>query len=233
MSRHSHGRLIVLSGLDGSGKSTHVAWISAALARQGEPYRIVWLRWVILTSLPLLAYGRLRGYSRRHYNPRSQTTIVEPLYHRSRVMRSLWPRLFALDIALAAWWRVLRPLRRGETVVCDRYVHDVIVDIAAILKNDTLVHARLASRLLALVPPDARTVLIDVEPEIAFARKHDVLDRPYLERRRPLYLELARRTGATIVDGSASFDLAQQAIAVATGIHPPVFERALALGAAP
>jgi thymidylate kinase len=200
--------------------------MSAALQRRGERHRVVWLRWVMLTSLPLVTYGRLRGFSRRRYNPRSQSTIVQPLYHRSRVMRSAWPCLFALDVALAAWWRVLRPWRRGEVVLCDRYVLDVIVDIAAIVQDDSFLQSRLASRLLALLPPDACTIVIDVDPEIAFDRKPDVLDLAYLERRRPLYLDLARHTGATIVDGNADVASVQRAIASTIGLSPPVPPRA-------
>jgi thymidylate kinase len=221
-----HSRLVVLSGLDGSGKTTQLRWMSAALQRRGERHRVVWLRWVMLTSLPLVTYGRLRGFSRRRYNPRSQCTIVQPLYHRSRVMRSAWPCLFALDVALAAWWRVLWPWRRGEVVLCDRYVLDVIVDIAAIVQDDSFLQSRLASRLLALLPPDACTVVIDVDPEIAFDRKPDVLDLAYLERRRPLYLDLARHTGATIVDGNADVASVQRAIASTIGLSPPVPPRA-------
>ncbi len=214
------GHLIVLSGIDGSGKSSHLTWIAAALTAQGRRYRYIRLRWAALTSIPLLGIARLLGYSQRHYNPRSKTIVVEQRYDQWSPMHTLWPHLFALDMALTAWWKVLLPLRRGEWVLCDRYALDAIIDITATLRDEALLSNGFAARLRRLVPPDACTIVLDIDPSVAFARKLDLLDPSYVIARRPLYLRLAKQAGVPVVDGDRSFGEVQASIAEIVGICP-------------
>ncbi len=216
----SAGRLIVLSGIDGSGKSSHLAWIAAALAAQGRRYHYIRLRWAALTSIPLLAIARLLGYSRRHYNPRSKTVVVEQRYDQWSPMCTLWPPLFTLDMALTAWWKVLLPLQRDEWVLCDRYVLDAIVDITATLRDEIFLSNGFAARLCRLAPPDACTIVLDIDPSVAFARKLDLLDPSYVSARRPFYLRLAQQVGVPVVDGNRSFGEVQASIAEIAGIRP-------------
>lgn len=216
----SMGRLIVLSGIDGSGKSSHMAWIAAALAAQGQRYRYIRLRWAALSSIPLLAIARLLGYSPRHYNSRSKTVVIEQRYDQWPLMRTLWPRLFALDMILTAWWKVFLPLRRNEWVLCDRFVLDAIIDVTATLRDETLLCGSFASRLYSLVPPGACTIVLDIDPDIAYARKLDLLDAAYVKIRRPLYLRLAQKGGVPTVDGNRSFGEVQDSIAEIVGICP-------------
>jgi thymidylate kinase len=212
--------LIVLSGIDGSGKSSQLAWIAAALAARGEPYSYVRLRWAALTAIPLIGAARLLGYSRRHYNSRSQTIVVEQRYHEQPLMRKLWPPLFALDMSLAAWWELLRPLKRGEWVLCDRFALDAIVDVAAALHDEALLEGRFADQLLGLVPAGAQSLVLDLDVATAFERKPDVLDPAYLAARRPLFLRLADRLGLPVIDGSRSFAEIQANLAGIVGIDP-------------
>lgn len=220
-------RLIVLAGIDGSGKSTQMAWIEDALRAHGERPHYVRLRWAMLISMPLIAIARLLGYSRRHYNPRSKTIVVEQLYHQWPVMRALWPYLFTVDVALTAWWKVLRPLKRGEWVLCDRYVLDAMVDLAAALRDERLLQHRFVRLLLAFIPRGACTMIIDTDPATAYERKLDVLEPSYLAMRRPLYLGLAAETGTPIVDGNQHFAAVQEAVASSIGITPIPEQRAV------
>jgi thymidylate kinase len=110
-------------------------------------------------------------------------------------MRVAWPPLFTLDMAIAAWRKVLRPLDQGEWVICDRFVLDAVVDLAA---TQSIVEGYLGNRLLRLLPDDARTLVLDTDPVTAFERKLDVLDPSYLIQRHALFRTVATRTGTPI-----------------------------------
>jgi thymidylate kinase len=212
--------LIVLSGIDGSGKSSHLAWIAAALRAAGQRYHSVRLRWAALTSYPLLLGARLLGYAPRRYNPRSQTVVIEHRYDRFLPMRLLWPQLFALDMQVLARRKVLRPLHQGEWVLCDRYVLDAIVDVATMLRNDHLLENRFARQLLPLIPADSRSLILDTDPATAYERKLDVPNREFLTERRPRYLQLAATTHTPVVDGNRAYAAVQADIAAIVGLEP-------------
>lgn len=214
------GGLIVVSGIDGSGKSSQLAWIAASLAAQHQSYTYLRLRWAALTAVPLLASARLLGYTSRRYNPRSQSVVVEQRYHEFPAMRALWPPLFAFDMTVKAWWQMLKPLRRGDWVICDRFALDAIVDVAAALRDERLLEGRFAASLLRLMPRDARTLVIDMDPMTAYRRKLDVLDPAYLEIRRPMFLRMADRLNIPVVDGNRDFEDIQQDVAEIIGVEP-------------
>lgn len=214
------GRLIVLSGLDGAGKSSHIDWIEHALEERGVRYRPVQLRWAALSGVPLLGIAKILGYTSRVLNPRSKTYVVEHRYHEWAPMRRLWPLLFTLDMMILAQRYALRPLRNGDWVLCDRYVMDGIVDMAASLHDPQFIHSIFARRLLSLIPPEARIVVLTVQPAIAFERKADVLDESYLQTRHALFIDIAQQVGAVIVDGDRPFADVQVEIAHVIGIEP-------------
>jgi thymidylate kinase len=213
-------QIIVLSGLDGSGKSSHMYWIAAALAARNQPYRYVRLRWAALTSIPLLGLARVLGYSRWEINPRSGTRVPRQRYDEFPLMRIFWPTLFRIDFTLAARRKVLSPLARGEWVLCDRYAPDAIVDVAAMLHDPALVRGAFAARLLRLMPNAARALILEIDPLLAYERKRDVLSLDYLRARQSLYRELAERSEIPVVDGNRSFAEVQESVAAIVGVQP-------------
>lgn len=92
------GRFITFEGLDGAGKSTHLAWMARELRARGVP--------VITTREP---GGTGFGENLR------QWLLSEPMQDRSEVLL-----LFAARLEHVA--QLIRPaLARGEWVLCDRY----------------------------------------------------------------------------------------------------------------
>ncbi len=213
-------RLIMISGIDGSGKSSHLSWIAAALRADGQPYRYVRMRWSAFTSYPLLGVARMMGYAPREYNKRSQSVVIKHRYDESAMMHKLWPMLFAFDTAINASKKVIRPLERGEWVLCDRYVVDAIVDVAAMLKDENLLRGKFADKLLSLVPQGTRKLFLDTDPMVAFERKLDIPEPEFVLYRRPLYGRLSALTQTPVIDGNRSYEKIQEDIARIVGFGP-------------
>ncbi len=128
---------------------------------------------------------------------------------------------------LAATWRqisliehtaeilavTLPHLLRGRVVVCDRYVYDSLIGIAVLAGTSPEALPR-AMRLPAVypLPRPALWLLIDLPAETAFARRSDVVDVEFLERRAPLYRAAAAALGARVVDGAAAPDAVERAV---------------------
>ncbi len=194
--QRKRGRFITLEGIDGAGKSTHVAWIRDALAGRG--HRVVATREPGGTPLG----ERLR-----------ELLLGEAMTHDTEALLMFAARREHLE-------QVIRPsLARGDWVLCDRFTDATYayqgggygVSAARIGQLEDWVHGD--------CPPDL-TLLFDVPPEVSRerlasnARDGRVLDKferelqSFFERVRAVYLERARNEPHRfrIVDSTRSLD---------------------------
>jgi len=91
----------------------------------------------------------------------------------------------------------------GCTVICDRYVLDLMVEGMADLK-DSPESKRLSFKLLRFLPRPQQAFLVRVDPRVAFERKPDMPTLSHFRARAELYNELAGDLGVVVLDGSLS-----------------------------
>ncbi len=188
----ARGRFITLEGVDGAGKSTHVAFIADALRARGAQ--------VLATREP-------------GGTPLAETlralVLEQPMSHACEVLLMFAARSEHVD-------RVIRPaLARGDWVLCDRYSDATFAYQGGGHGVDDAMIATLARFVHDDVRPDV-TILFDVPPEVSRARlagksaRGDVLDRfereedTFVTRVRNAYHSLARAEPARfrIVDST-------------------------------
>lgn len=196
-----HPKLICIVGIDGSGKTTLAQRLAADLDRDGAPARYVWCRFESKAlARALRVYHALsRRKGRAGYavhKGRKKRLFSHPL------LGGAYERFVRWSYARQIRRLIVRPLRRGVTVVCDRYVYDSAVDLALDRSRPASHAVAVADRFLAWVPKPDVVVHLDVPAEVAFARKDDVPELSYLTDRQAVYEELARRHGFLRVDGT-------------------------------
>ncbi len=200
LSRGRRSVLISFSGVDGSGKSTQVKLLQERLAGMHIESRRVWCRWRPITSLPLLMILRRMGYAKVHHT--SSIGFVETKIPPNG-LSSLWAFLTQLDNLLKTGPMILIPLMLRKTVICDRYVLDLMVEGSADLGRSGRV-ATLGFKFLKVLPRPRQAFLVLVEPSVAFQRKPDMPTIAHFKARTELYKELAGSLGVTVLDGSQS-----------------------------
>lgn len=198
--------ILVLSGLDGSGKSTQAELLAGKLRESGVPAEAVWNRWEPRLSAPLIRLARryLRssggaaGESYEAFRDAKRATM------RSGLKRSLWQAMVWSEYACQVHRRLAPRRLRGTAVVCDRYVYDTMIDVAI---NFSLPPERLGELarhpLLGFFPKPGLVIFIDVDPAVGAARKSDGTPAAYLADRREYYREMARILQAPLLDGGA------------------------------
>lgn len=201
--------MLVLTGLDGSGKSTQAAILAGKLTDAGTRSRAVWNRWEPLFSAPFIRLAKryLASHDRADTGDYRGFTGAKQRTMKSRWKREAWQLMAWTEYALQVHWRTLARRIGGTTVICDRYVYDTLIDIAI---NFSLapreLPALMGHPLLSLFPKPALVIFIDIDPETGAARKSDGTPPAYLADRRPYYTELARILNMPLVDGGAGVD---------------------------
>jgi thymidylate kinase len=156
------GRLVILLGPDGAGKTTLSERVCARFAGTRVKVSSVYLG----AQKPLLPTRRLSQKIRKRLRPAGAVKLVKDVNRRQR-LRGL------AHIMADKWLRYVvhvRPrLVRGETVVLDRYFYDL----------RTFAHPLVRSRwleaiVMRCIPEPALVFSLVADPELITARKHEL-----------------------------------------------------------
>lgn len=196
MAANSHisiPKVVCFTGIDGCGKTTQAKALVHHLRAQGYKSRYVWLGWSPALLKPIVKSMKHRIVKKRQTSEDdyAKYTLAKRGFFLRRGTRLLWTVYVALDYALQVLVRVFIPVRLGHIVVCDRYFHDVLIDLAINYSWTAGEFRRVLRTSSALVfPVPDKTFVIDVPEDVAFNRKNDVTSIEYLRDRRNLYLAI-------------------------------------------
>jgi thymidylate kinase/glycosyltransferase involved in cell wall biosynthesis len=207
-------RLVVLSGVDGAGKTTQIQRLAHRLERRDLTVATVWCRWDPLLAKPAVALlGRLTRWRRRRGNATDGASAADARRSvRARLLRRrpvwlAWRALMVLDYGVRLAPLVRSARRANDVVLLDRYWHDVLVDFS--FGGPLHEPPALLRRLLPAVDG---IVILDVPEAIALQRKTDTPDAHYLSERRRLYGVVAERYGATVIDATPAPEVVAEAV---------------------
>lgn len=201
--------LICIVGIDGSGKTTQALRLFSDLKKTTK-CKYLWLRSSYFFSLPFMFFCRTLGLVSLYILPNNKKRVKHH-YHRNKPIALIWPWIQLVDLLFLAALRIYI-LSLFFFVVCDRYIHDVLVDIMVDTNNRQL-HKKLVGRLmLRLIRRSAKVLLLDVDEMIALQRKNDIANFEYLSVRRELYHTIATYLKIPVIDGGQGFSLVYENI---------------------
>jgi thymidylate kinase len=215
-------KLIVLMGLDGSGKSTQAEMAAEWLREQDIPTKVVWMRGESYVSRPVLKVGKAllrapkeskRGAGIESGKAYERYVDSKQTMFKNRFLRAIWRILTIIDLYITFRLSFRSVGHDTRVVILDRYIYDSLIDIdSAFGSGGAEAVKMLDSPLLGLFPEPDMVLLLEIPPKEAMKRKDDIPSIAYLEERQDLYLKFAEITRATRVDATASKEQVQSVI---------------------
>jgi len=165
-------KVIVITGIDGSGKTTIAKILAHYLMSKNYRVRILWIK--SLHTLSYLIYTFFKKTWGVEYIINPNRVIVE--HYMTKYMKKLG-RIWVLIeyISLLPWITILNILKHtGYTIICDRYLIDFLATVSLRISNPLWwLHSILARHLLALQMKE-KTIHLNITIETALKRRKDI-----------------------------------------------------------
>jgi thymidylate kinase len=197
-------RLICFCGIDGSGKTSHAKDLHLELRKRSIKTKIINIRGAVAFE-PFIGFlGKLKIVS-------IKSNIQKPFrfYYLkcNGPLQLIWEILILSFFLVSSLVRVCIPLILGYTIICDRYVYDILVDLIVVTENWSLLSKSTLARisLKSSWVNKGITIMLETDKFEAIKRKRDITDVNYYSIRQSLYRQFSRQFSIPVVDSGRSF----------------------------
>lgn len=198
-------RIIAITGIDGSGKTTLVDWLKTELVRRGHAPGFVWSRFNNYFSLPFLAIARLTGHNYYEVNEG-----VRMGYHDFRgfpgILKAIFVAAQAIDVNIATLLKINVPSRKYPLTLCERGPWDTLVDVYADTGLEALLDKPYPGLFTGQLAGMNDVILIDRDPERIEESRAELRHDRSLRQRYHAYRRLANSQGWTVLDNNRTID---------------------------
>lgn len=198
------GRIISVSGIDGSGKTTIIENLTAELEQAGVSTSYVWLRYNHYLTKILLVFCRLIGLT--VYENFEGGRVGYHNFYKSKIISYLFIWLTWIDTLIATLVTVYFPVMMGKTVVCDRWIADILIDLHLDTHLPVNKSGFAFKAFYSLIPKSALILMVDRSFDAIYqAREEHAYDK-HLEKRFQCYQQLRDSGLCRVIDNTKSMD---------------------------
>ena len=194
-------KCIIISGIDGSGKSTIINETQMALEAEGKKVGYIWLRFNHYLTKGMHAIARVLGLSVKVHNEMGD--VWQHRLYKNQVFCSL----YILTTYLDSWMSRLKynKMAKGkDTVICDRWITDILVDLATKTHRKDFLDSGWAKRFMKILPEGARMFVVVRNTEALIDCRLENRVDPNFEFRLGIYEDLCKKHYVTVVDNNGT-----------------------------
>jgi len=198
--------IIVLSGVDGTGKTSIANKLFFELKKNNKKVKYVWMRGRgrVFFSLPLLALSRFIKLTVVTLNS-SGKTFSHYFWYKNYAFSFVYIIITLIDVILYNIFLVYFPLKLGYTLIIDRCPLDTMIDLYVDTKVDEVF--KYSRFFMRTIPNDALFFILDVPSDVAFNRKKDIYNIEYINQRKTLYQYLCKLYNYNLINANRPIEL--------------------------
>ena len=196
--------LVSLTGLDGSGKSSAIRALADAMTLCEIPVAVVWSRGGFTT--PARAVKKAARSVMGPRLPGPEAAEDKRRWLAGPIAGGLFAALVAAEQSFHYLARVRVPRWLGRSILCDRFVHDVLADLEAKLGAGRPAAALAGRVAVAAAPRPDLAFLLRLDPRQAALRKPGDVPPSQLDRQAEIFDRLAAAHGLLVVDAARPDD---------------------------
>ncbi len=156
-SRNRQPQCLIISGIDGSGKTTIINTLKSDLEKNGLKVGYIWLRFNHYLTKGMHAIARLTGLSVKVTNELG--VVWQHQLYKSRLFCFFYIITTYVD-CLISRLKFNKTAKGNDIVICDRWITDIIVDLATKTHDKTFITSQWAKRFLSIAPNGSNMIVI-------------------------------------------------------------------------
>jgi thymidylate kinase len=195
-------KYIVISGIDGSGKTSVITSLQDKLKQEGKRPYYIWMRYNHYFVKIMNALARLLGLSVKVTN--EMGTVWEHRYYKSKLFCKVYIICSYLDNLISKYKVKRISSDEYDFVICDRWINDILIDLGAESKSMDFLDSKWYNRFQNILPIGTKQFVIE-------RKKEDILDcrienqvDPNFPYRYQLYTKLALKKEVFTIDNSGT-----------------------------
>lgn len=200
-------KLVCIIGTDGAGKTTQARRLQDHLRADGREVEYAWGKYGSeYTKRFIELIKRVLDASGKDMDDHSSRSETKDSFLANPAVRVTYLMYMLTIYYVQLLRRVVVPVYTSDVLVCDRYVHDTIVDIMVDYEYSGERGRTMLRVFQALLPEPDHVVFIDVPVDVSLERKDDIPTEEYITQKRRAYDELLAELDVPTIDGTQSRD---------------------------
>ena len=190
-------KYIIISGVDGSGKTSIIEGVKTALEAEGKSVSYIWMRYNNRLVTLMHALAKITGLSKKEDTAMGKMWIH--YFHKNK----LFCRAYVWCTYFDNWFARKKPLKfQTDYVICDRWVNDIVIDLASATHNESLISGKWYQRFQRLLPKANLQFVIIRDKDTVLGCRVENTFNPEFEWRYKLYNQIADYPNVIKVDNS-------------------------------
>lgn len=190
---------IIISGIDGSGKTTVINELTKTLEARGKSTEYIWMRFNHYSVKVMNMLARIMGLSVKVHNAFGD--VWEHRLYKNRLFCKIYVWCSYIDNVIA---RKKALNLDADYVICDRWVNDTMIDLGAECRIDDILDSKWYGKFQSILPENSfQFVVVRNKKDIVDCRVENTTnpDFPY---RYALYGKLMEKNEVNVVDNSGT-----------------------------
>ncbi len=198
---------IIISGNDGSGKTTIIEHLERQLKEQGKATHTIWLRYNHYFVKPVHGLCRLTGLSKKYQT--SLGPVWRHEFYKSPLFFWLYIRLTYLDTLIGKarlFYSIRKNKGRYDYIICDRWVNDILIDLGTKNHDPDFLASKHYRSFQNLLPENNLQFVIFRDNEQLLECRPESREDPDFQLRTKLYQHLKEKEEVSVIMNSGTIE---------------------------